>query len=279
MLLIADSGSTKTQWCIVDGTQIVKQIFTHGINPYYQSREDIRSFIDMELANEIKGLAISDVHYYGAGCNTDEHRKTISDALTVHLPGIEIEVNTDLLGSARSLFGKEAGIACILGTGSNSCYYDGENIVENVSPLGFILGDEGSGAVLGRFLVGDCLKNQLPEWLRDKFLDEYELTPAQIMEHVYRRPFPNRFLAQFAPFMAEHLDEPIIFNQVFDSFDAFVARNVLQYQTENLKVGFTGSVAANFRDVLEMVLFERGLEPGEIIADPIPGLIRHHSAI
>ncbi len=276
MWLIADSGSTKTQWCIVNEIETIKIFLTAGINPYYQSAEQIAE----EMMNSVKPMIekheIQKVFYYGAGCNTNQNKTMISEALSLILPDAAYEVYTDLMAAARALFLDQPGIACILGTGSNSCFYDGVEIRENISPLGFILGDEGSGAVLGRLLVGDCLKNQLPEWLRDKFLDEYELSPAQIMENVYRKPFPNRFLAKFAPFMSEHLDEPIIFNQVYDSFDAFVSRNVMQYNLENLLVGFSGSVAANFKDVLEIVAAERNLNLGPIFADPMPGLIEYH---
>lgn len=276
MQLIADSGSTKTQWCVCDEGQIVKQVFAAGINPFYQTEEEIQDEISTELFPQLKEFFIHEIHYYGAGCNFPDKKKMVSDALIHCWPDANITVDNDLLGAARSLFGNEPGIACILGTGSNSCYYDGQEIRQNVSPLGFILGDEGSGAVLGKLLVADCLKNQLPEWLSEKFMDEYELTPAMIMENVYRKPFPNRFLARFAPFMAEHLEEPIIFNQVFDSFDAFFVRNVMQYPLENLQVGFSGSVAYNFRDVLEIVASEHNIQLGDIAKDPMPGLIAYH---
>lgn len=276
MWLIADSGSTKTKWCIADEKNTYKTFLTSGINPYYQSAEEIENDFLLSLKPELGAFSVDKCFYYGAGCNTDANKAIISKAIQMILPEIEVEVYTDLMGAARALFLDQPGIACILGTGSNSCYYDGVEIRENVSPLGFILGDEGSGAVLGRLLVGDCLKNQLPEWLRDKFLDEYELTPALIMDQVYRKSFPNRFLAKFAPFMAEHLDEPIIFNQVYDSFDAFISRNVLQYNLEELLVGFSGSVAENFKDVLEIVAAERDIKLGPVFADPMPGLIEYH---
>lgn len=276
MWLIADSGSTKTQWCIIDNKIKYKDFKTNGINPYYQSAEDIKGEMIFSVKPLLDNYSIQKVFYYGAGCNTDQNKKMISDALIEIAPDAEIEVYTDLMAAARALFLDQPGIACILGTGSNSCFYDGIEIRENVSPLGFILGDEGSGAVLGRLLVGDCLKNQLPEWLRDKFFDEYELTATQIMENVYRKPFPNRFLARFAPFMAEHLDEPVIFNQVYDSFDAFISRNVLQYELEDLLVGFSGSVALYFKDVLEIVAAERNINLGPVFSDPMPGLIEYH---
>jgi N-acetylglucosamine kinase-like BadF-type ATPase len=275
--LIADSGSTKTHWSVISGGIIEKEVFTDGINPFYQSQQDIVALLDSQLVPLVKDFEITEVHFYGAGCSFPEKKLIVSQALVRFFGQATIAVQSDLLGAARSLFQHEAGIACIMGTGSNSCYYDGSEIVQNVSPLGFILGDEGSGAVLGKLLVADCLKNQLPEWIRDKFLDEYELSPADILDRVYKQPFPNRFLAKFTPFILEHIEEPAIFNLVYDSFDAFLVRNVLQYPLEDMKTGFVGSVAYYFRDTLEIVASERGIVISEIQRNPMEGLVRFHS--
>lgn len=275
--LIADSGSTKTHWSVISGGIIEKEVFTDGINPFYQSQQDIVALLDSQLVPLVKDFEITEIHFYGAGCSFPEKKLIVSQALVRFFGQATIAVQSDLLGAARSLFQHEAGIACIMGTGSNSCYYDGSEIVQNVSPLGFILGDEGSGAVLGKLLVADCLKNQLPEWIRDKFLDEYELSPADILDRVYKQPFPNRFLAKFTPFILEHIEEPAIFNLVYDSFDAFLVRNVLQYPLEDMKTGFVGSVAYYFRDTLEIVASERGIVISEIQRNPMEGLVRFHS--
>lgn len=182
-----------------------------------------------------------------------------------------------MLAAARGLFLKEKGIACILGTGSNSCFYDGKNIIHNVSPLGFILGDEGSGAVLGKKFAADCLKNQLPEKLKDKFLKQYDLTPAQIIESVYKKPFPNRFLAQFTRFLSENIAEPSIYNIVFDSFTEFFTRNIMQYNNyKDYPVCFIGSIAYYFKDVLEVAANELDIQIGIIYQSPMPGLIKYH---
>jgi len=276
VILIADSGSTKTHWCVVDDRFVVKEIFTKGINPFYQTEAEIADEIERGLLPELKGIEVGSVFFYGAGCAFPDKKLLVKNALIAHFPVAAVEIESDLLGAARSLFQNQKGIACILGTGSNSCFYDGHEIIQNVSPLGFILGDEGSGAVLGKLLIADCLKNQLPEWLGEKLLDEYDLTPAIILDNVYKKPFPNRFLAKFTPFLLEHIEEPAIFNLVFDSFDAFFVRNVQQYPLEDVQVGFVGSIAHYFRDTLEIVASERAIEIAEIVQSPMEGLKNFH---
>ena len=272
MKLIADSGSTKTHWCVRDEKELVMELYTKGINPFYQTEEEIMGEIASNLAPQLSELKIESISFYGAGCSFPEKKGMVRNALAAFFKEAEIEVESDLLGAARSLFGDKKGIACILGTGSNSCYYDGKEIVENVSPLGFILGDEGSGAVLGKLLIADCLKNQLPTDLKEKLMRQYAITPAIVLENVYKKPFPNRYLAQFTPFLLENLEEPCLFNLVFDAFDAFFVRNVMQYSLEGLEVGFVGSIAHHFRDTLEMVAYERGIQISSIVQSPMEGL-------
>ncbi|WP_373830478.1 BadF/BadG/BcrA/BcrD ATPase family protein, partial [Bacteroides heparinolyticus] len=196
MILIADSGSTKTDWCVVENGELLQQIFTKGTNPFFQSEEEISNEIATTLLPRLKSDEPDAVYFYGAGCGFPDKIATMRRAIAQHLKVKgEIEVNTDMLAAARGLCGHTPGIACIMGTGSNSCYYNGQDIVANVSPLGFILGDEGSGACLGKLLVGDLLKNQMTPGLKEKFLKQFDLTPADIIDRVYRQPFPNRFLA------------------------------------------------------------------------------------
>jgi len=277
VILIADSGSTKTHWCVLQNGVVLSEIFTDGINPFYQNELEIIALLDVQLIPNLPETTIEQIFFYGAGCSFPEKKLLVNQALVRFFSNAMIEIQSDLLAAARSLFQHEKGIACILGTGSNSCYYDGKEIVQNVSPLGFILGDEGSGAVLGKFLIADCLKNQLPEWLSEKLLDEYELTPSIILENVYKKPFPNRFLAGFTPFLLEHIEEPSIFNLVYDAFDAFFVRNVMQYPLEDVEVGFVGSIAHYFRDTLEIVASERGIDISEIVQNPMKGLVRFHT--
>jgi N-acetylglucosamine kinase-like BadF-type ATPase len=251
------------------------EIYTLGINPYYQTTEEIRTELSVQLIPKLDNQSISSIYFYGAGCAIEEKKSIVREALKSLFDHASIEIESDLLGAARSLFQNNKGIACILGTGSNSCYYDGNHIIENISPLGFILGDEGSGAVLGKLLIADCLKNQLPLELKEKFLTSYQLTPAEILDRVYKKPFPNRFLAQFAPFLLDHLEEPSIFNIVFDSFDAFITRNLMQYQLEDLPVGVIGSIGYHFKDVLEIVAFERNINITKVEQRPMEGLIQY----
>ena len=276
MILLADSGSTKTDWCIAENNSIQKRISTRGTNPFFQTPDEIEREIASELVPATAGFPIDRIFFYGAGCAFPEKNEIIRAALAAHFPTAAIEINSDMLAAARALCQRSAGIACILGTGSNSCLYDGDKIVSNISPLGFILGDEGSGAVLGKLLVGDLLKGILPERLKSLFLEQYGLTPAYIIDKVYRQPFPNRFLAGFAPFLAEHLDEPSIYRLVADSFYAFIYRNVKQYHRDDCEVSFVGSIAYFFRDILSAVASDTGIVLGKIVQNPMDGLLQYH---
>ena len=279
MILIADSGSTKTDWCVVENGQPIQQISTKGINPFFQSEEEISNEIATSLLPQLKTNALDAVYFYGAGCGFPDKIALVHRAITKHLQiKREVEVNTDMLAVAHGLCQHEAGIACIMGTGSNSCYYDGKQIVSNVSPLGFILGDEGSGAVLGKLLVGDILKNQMTPELKEKFLKQFGLTPADIIDHVYRKPFPNRFLASLSPFLAQNIDEPCIHALVLGSFKSFLKRNVMQYENfRNSKVHFIGSVAFYYKTILAEAAQEMNIQLGTIIKSPMEGLIKYHS--
>ena len=279
MILIADSGSTKTDWCVVEKGELVQQIFTKGTNPFFQSEEEISNEIATALLPELKTNEFEAVYFYGAGCGFPDKIAVVHRALTKHLNVAgDVEVATDMLAAARGLCGREAGIACIMGTGSNSCYYDGESIVANVSPLGFILGDEGSGACLGKLMVGDLLKNQMTPELKEKFLAQFNLTPADIIDRVYRKPFPNRFLASLSPFLAQNISEPCVHDLVLNSFKAFFKRNIMQYENyQNLKVNLIGSVAYYYKEVLAEAAEAMGIQLGTIIQSPMEGLIKYHA--
>ena len=277
MILLADSGSTKTDWCLADNGKAVKAIKTRGTNPFFQTEDEIAAEIEASLLPELPSNEIDDVFFYGAGC-TAEKLPVLENALRRHLKMKgRLEVATDMLAAARSICGHQPGIACILGTGSNSCLYDGEKLVKNVSPLGFILGDEGSGAVLGKNLVGDILKGQLPAHIRQRFEEKFQLKPADIIERVYRQPLPNRFLASLVPFLAENIDDESIERFVIDNFRRFLTRNVKLYEGwDKLPVGFNGSIAFYFRPQLEKALQAEGMTLGRIIQAPMPGLIEYH---
>ncbi len=275
MILIADSGSTKTHWCLVDCKTIVKEIYTNGINPFYQSEADILKELESELKPQVKE-EVSEVFFYGAGCSFPEKKQMVNNAIAAIFPEAKIYIYNDLLAAARALFQDKSGIACILGTGSNSCFYDGESIVANVSPLGFILGDEGSGAVLGKKFIGDLLKNQLCEDLSRKFFDEFKLTPAEIMDAVYKQPFPNRYLARFTRFMSVHKEDEGVSKIINQSFAEFFQRNVWQYNYKEHACSFVGSIAYYFKDLLVHAAAANNVQVGEVVKSPMDGLIKYH---
>ncbi len=278
MILLADSGSTKTDWGLVDNGKLIKKLRTSGMNPFQMSEEAITEEIREHLVPELPSTELGEVHFYGAGC-TKEKQPIVERALRANLTiSGACEVASDMLGAARAVCGHKPGIACILGTGSNSCSYDGENLVKNVSPLGFILGDEGSGAVLGKLLVGDILKNQMSETLTKRFFEKFHLTSAEIIDHVYRLPKPNTFLASFVPFLEENLEDPQIRRLVKESFRSFLCRNVMQYEGwQTLPIGFNGSIAKIYKQPLLEVLQEENMHPGRIIQTPMEGMVDYHT--
>ena len=277
MILIADCGSTKIDWCALKNGKLEKQIFTMGMNAVMLSEEEIRERIAAELIPELGNFAeqISAVFFYGAGCISEEVCSNVAHALKANISSAEtVEVYTDLLAAARSLCGHEPGIACIMGTGSNSCLYDGQAIVQNVSPLGYVLGDEGSGAVLGKLFLGDVLKNQLPAEVCDRFLSEYDLDLLTIIRRVYKEPFANRFLASVTPFLSKNINVSEIHELVYNAFRAFFRRNIRQYtQYESHNVNFIGSIAYYFADVLREAAEAEGCNIGSIVKCPMNGLI------
>ena len=284
MILIADSGSTKTDWCLCNESTIISNMQTQGINPYHQSEEAIEAVLREELLpqltqhSEFKIQHSLNIVFYGSGCANATASGRIKEAIHKILGSEDVTVHSDLLGAARALCGHEEGIACVLGTGSNSCLYNGEEIVSNTPPLGYILGDEGSSAVLGRRLVGDCLKNQLPEAIRDEFLAEYSLTQEIILERVYRQPLANRFLASLTPFLSKHRDVPEIHKLLVESFTDFFVRNVKQYRRPWLPIHFVGSIANAFSSELREAAESLGMELGNIMQSPMEGLVKYHTS-
>lgn len=276
MILIADSGSTKTEWVILNNRQSEDSIFTSGISPIYLSGNEIIILLEKEL-KELQSLPVKQVFFYGTGCNSIENNKRVGDAIGEFLNLSEVFVGSDVLGAARSLCLDKPGIACILGTGSNSCYYDGKKIVSNVPPLGFILGDEGSAAVIGKKLLSDVLKNQLPEKVIELFFETYKITSAEIIDKVYRKPFPSRYLGQFAKFVSTNIKVKELEQIVTTTINDFIERNVLEYPESKLyPVHFTGSVAYNFKPQLEDCLANYDLLPGVISVSPMADLIKYH---
>lgn len=276
MLLIADSGSTKTDWCYSTGSHSRVYIKTEGINPFHQTEACIRQTIEKQLLPQLPGERhrCTGIYFYGAGC-IPPASDTIRNALHLAFPQAEILVETDLLGAARALCHNRQGIACILGTGSNSCLYDGIRIVQNIPPLGYILGDEGSGSYLGKHFLSNCLKGQLSSWLRDALTEELQLDLAGILERVYRQPQANRFLASLTPFIYRHKDNPEVQAFLLQCFDEFFRRNVLPYPL-CLPVSFTGSVAWHFHMEIKTSAHHFGLQTGTFLPNPIEGLADYH---
>ncbi len=277
MILIADSGSTKTDWRLLDlcSGDVIQNIVSRGINPYYESEDDISSKLRGEVLPFVGDAPVDQVWFYGAGC-TETKLESMTRAIQSVFSEGSVYVASDLMGAARALLGTTAGIACIMGTGSNSCFYDGERIVENVSPLGFILGDEGSGAVLGRIFLGDLLKGQLPSDLERAFWNENDITQREIVENVYRKPFPNRYLAKFTRFLGEHRDYEYVRSLLIGSFRTFFKRNVMQYDYLNYETGFVGSIATVFKDELCEAADDCGVRVSNFLKTPIEGLTHFH---
>lgn len=277
MILIADSGSTQTDWALCSLTEksVLCKVKTEGINPIIQSISVIQKIIEAQLLPHFSFQSVTHLYFYGAGC-TNEKASFIQQLLqTYFVQASYIEVNSDIMGAARSLFGTQPGIACILGTGSNSCFYDGRNIVNQIPSLGYILGDEGSGAYLGKRLLSDFLKNLLPSSLSREFQSEYQLSQSQILDSVYSQLNPNRFLASFTPFLTKHLSHSYVQELLISSFKAFFVRNIKQYESLS-PIGFIGSIAFYFQKELTIAAIQEGLQITQIISEPIEKLITYH---
>lgn len=274
-ILIADSGATKTDWCLTKKGEILHRFTSRGISPIFQTQEEIAEEIRLRVYPNLEKTEIQALFFYGSGCipeKTEQVRSAIYQSFSINT----IHVNSDLVAAAHSLCGHKPGIACIMGTGSNSCEWSGSAIVKQISPLGFILGDEGSGASLGKKLVSDALKNQLSKGLKEEFLDEYGLTPSLIIDRVYKQPFPSRFLASLSPFLLKHINDQSIRRIVTGSFSDFFERNVMQYDYQKNKVNFVGSIAWHYSDLLKEIAIEKGIEIGKITQSPMEGLIEYY---
>lgn len=278
MVIIADSGSTKTEWIV--GELASLSVTTKGINPVRDTKEEILDVLSTELMPEllssptIRQSDITEIHFYGAGC-IPPFSQSVKEALEEHFPQAIAHVYSDLLGAVRALCGREEGIACILGTGSNSCLCKEGEIVKNISPLGYILGDEGSGAVLGRTLLSEMLKGNLQDLWED-FTQRYSLSVSDIINKVYRQPQANRFLASLVPFIKEHADNPSVNDMVVNEFTRFLQRNVIPYGRPDLPVNFVGGVANNFTDEIKAACTLCGLNLGKIIARPAEEMRKYH---
>jgi N-acetylglucosamine kinase-like BadF-type ATPase len=276
MILIADSGSTKTDWRLIDGNQ-VRNLSTRGINPYHSSEEEIEKELKkLDLAGQER--SILEVYFYGSGIANQEMKDVIRKQLQQRI-GVHpyIQVNDDLLGVARSLFQDQDGIACILGTGSNSGLFLHGEISDKVPAMGYSLGDEGGGTDIGKRLVNALHKRNLSDSLRKSIIDEEGLSMDEILENVYQKPHANRYLASLTRVAAKHIDDPEVRDIVSRAFEDFVDKNISKYNNySSMDIGFAGSVAFHFREILEEVLQKHQLKCKKIIAAPIEGLVEFH---
>lgn len=274
MKLIADSGSTKTAWCIADKDGCVAQFHTAGINPFYMEPAGIID--ELQQLRETLATPVEQIYFYGAGVASPQMSQLLCHCLLEVFPEATAQAHTDLLGAARALCRHEPGMAGILGTGSNSCFYDGKEITDSVPPCGFILGDEGSGAAIGKRLVADYLKRRLPEALHTAFHESTGLTKEDILERVYRQAFPNRFLASLVKFLDAHSHEDYVQELLANSFDQFFTHNIMHYDYKHYPLHLLGSVAFYFQDSLKAAAARRGICIGKIETTALPGLLLFH---
>ncbi len=275
--LIADSGSTKAEWCVINGNK--KKIFvTQGMSPYFISSEQMHDILIRELKPHVKKISIDEIFYYGTGCINPQNNKMVKAVLRNMFPNATIEVDHDVSAAAKALCGKEKGIACILGTGSSSCYYNGKKIIKNSPGLGYVLGDEGSGAYLGKKVIQYYLYDVFDDDLRARFDARFVTNSVEILNAIYKQPLPNRYMASFAIFLAENRGHYMIENIIEDGLNDFFFNHVNKYRESwTLPVHFVGSIAFGFRDVLADMcnIYQLGL--GKVLKNPLQGLIEYHN--
>lgn len=276
MKIIADSSSTRTEWALVDGDRVVEHAFTSGMNPYFQTRREISHAIRLELPEAFFKRRWEHVYFYGAGCANKEKTKLMESSLVAQFK-TPVTVESDLLGAARGLLVRRPGLACILGTGSNSCLYDGHEIVKTVSSLGYILGDEGSSAYLGKTLIADMLKGIAPQRLTQEFYEHFNVTPNMLMDDIYTYKMPSRTLARYSTFLAQNLENEYVYQLVYAAFMRFFSRNITAYDFANNPISFVGSTCVTYRDILYRAADEFGAVIDKVIPASMPGLIEYHA--
>ena len=276
MIVIADSSSTRTEWVLLEGDKIVETATTGGMNPFFQTRREISHSIRLELPEVFFKKRWEHVYYYGAGCSNAEKCKIMESSLVAQFK-TPVSVESDLLGAARGLLVRQPGLACIIGTGSNSCIYDGEKIVKNVRPLGYVLGDEGSGAYIGKRFIADCLKGLAPVALTEEFEDEYSIDLDDVLDEIYIHALASVLLSSYTNFLHKHIDHEYVQKIVYDSFITFFERNIASYDYRNNPVSIVGSVACNFSPILQRAAEDFGLKVHKIVPSSMPGLVEYHT--
>jgi glucosamine kinase len=279
MLLIADSGSSKTGWRLINDKGVIFSFHTEGLNPYYKTIEQIKAVLNKDLISHLpyKAGDIRCIYFYGAGCSVASKCKEVKIALSDCFTNAEVHVDHDILGAARACCGHDKGIVCILGTGSNSCYYDGKDTTQTIGGLGFILGDEGSGGHIGKSIVAAFLNKEMPEDLRTAFTNTYHMDRAAIDKKVYLEPNFNKFLGTFSMFAAEHIKHPFIQSLLKECLDLFLVKHVCRYADyKNTTVHFVGSVAYYYKDILLELCKNKGITTGKFVLEPVEELVGFH---
>lgn len=276
MKIIGESSSTRTEWALVDEGRVIEHAFTTGLNPYFMSRREISHTVRLELPEAFFRRRWEHVYFYGAGCNGKEKNKIMESSLVAQFKS-PVTVESDLLGAARGLLVREKGLACILGTGSNSCLYDGNEIVKNVKALGFILGDEGSNAYMGKLFIADVLKELAPRDLITAFFDKYQLSTNALLDQVYTNSLPSRSLAKYAFFLRDYLDNEYVYKLVYDSLMSFFTRNISQYDYVDNPICFVGSTCVMYEEILRQVAKDFGATISKTSKYSMPGLVEYHS--
>lgn len=275
MRLIADSGSTKTDWYLIEGQELLKHT-TQGYNPYYCTTEEVKKSLNTELLDKIDASEIQNLYFYGSGCSNDLTQKVIQDALVPLFFNASISLGDDLLAAARSTAGHSKGICCILGTGSNSCLYNGRDIEDKIPSLGYILGDEGAGTFIGRQLVSAYFYREMPSDLAKKMKATYNMDKHVIISSLLNEKNPNRILASYVEFAVQHQTEPFIERLITDCFNTFIVRHILKYSNAlELPIHFIGSIAFGFQDILIKALEQHNLTVGNIFKSPFPTLLEY----
>lgn len=281
MILICDCGSTKAEWVLLDGDNVAKRFITNGFNPNFTDNETIKGIVN-EAKNIIDNQDVEKVFFYGSGCGSEANKIKVAMIFAIEFKINDIEVYPDTLGACHALFGKDSGIACILGTGSNACVYDGEKITQSVASLGFMIGDEGSGCHIGKRIVHDYFLGIMPENLRMKFDEKYHLDRERFLKRVYQGEQPSRYLAEFTKFASENIDNQYIRYIVGDCFEAFVSSSFRAERSEDEKspaVGFVGSIASVFQDILLQVLEKHDIKCSKILKNPMYGLVDFYRSL
>lgn len=274
--LIADSGATKAEWCLLKNGR-KRTIFTQGISPYFLNTDQIHQLLETELKPRLRKEEIHEVFYYGTGCANPDNARSVKKAISRSFNKAKVEVTHDLMGAARALCGHDKGVACILGTGSNSCFYNGKKIIKNSPGLGYVLGDEGSGAYLGKKVIQYYLYGTFDDELRGRFDLTYMTNAPEILENVYKKPLPNRYLAGFARFLADNRGHYMIENIIEDGLNDFYFNHLCKYREAwSLPIHFAGSIAFGFKDVLQQLCNSYEFELGRVMKNPMEGLIEYH---